>query len=95
MFSQSLNTHRVFKRRAKALIRLRVCAGWSEPLLVAHNTLLEISFCGSYIEESYGVEFHLYLSRDIRLPTMRNERPAKAQTRFRIFADRPEPLLVA
>ena len=32
-----------------ALARLRVCAGWSEPLLVAHNTLLEISRRGSYI----------------------------------------------
>ena len=30
-----------------ALIRLRVCAGWSEPLLVAHTTLLEISCHGS------------------------------------------------
>ena len=32
---------------AKALIRLRVCAGWSESLLVAHTTLLEISCRGS------------------------------------------------
>ena len=33
------------KQTVKALIRLRVCAGWSEPLLVAHTctTLLEIS----------------------------------------------------
>ena len=30
-----------------ALIRLRVCAGWSEPLLVAQTTLLEISCHGS------------------------------------------------
>ena len=36
-----------FKQLAKALIRLRVCAGWSEPLLVAHNSLLEISCPGS------------------------------------------------
>ena len=36
-------------RLAKALIRLRVCAGWSEPLLVAHTTLLEISSHGSYV----------------------------------------------
>ena len=28
---------------AKALIRLCVCVGWSEPLLDAHTTLLEIS----------------------------------------------------
>ena len=32
-----------------ALIRLRICAGWSKPLLVAHTgTLLEISCSGSY-----------------------------------------------
>ena len=43
MISQLLNIHRIFKRLAKALIRLRVCAGWSEPKLVAHTTLLEIS----------------------------------------------------
>ena len=29
---------RIFKRQATALIRLRICAGWSEPLLVAHIT---------------------------------------------------------
>ena len=29
--------YRIFKRPAKALIRLRVCAGWSELLLVAHT----------------------------------------------------------
>ena len=34
------NTHRVFKLLGKSLIRLRVCAGRSEPLLVAHTTLL-------------------------------------------------------
>ena len=43
MFGQELNIHRIFKRLTKALIRLRVCAGWSEALLVAHTTLLEIS----------------------------------------------------
>ena len=31
-----------------ALIRLRVCAGWSEPLLVAHTTFVEISCRGSF-----------------------------------------------
>ena len=34
MFCQSLDSHRISKRLAKALTRLRVCAGWSEPLLV-------------------------------------------------------------
>ena len=48
MFSQYHNTHRKFKRLAKALIRLRVCAGWSESSLVAHITLLEISCRGSF-----------------------------------------------
>ena len=42
-------SHRIFKRQAKALIRLRICAGWSEPLLVAHTTLLEISCQGSSV----------------------------------------------
>ena len=36
------------KRLAKILIRLCVCAGWFEPLLVAHS-MLEISCCGSNI----------------------------------------------
>ena len=40
-------SHVILKRLAKALIRLRVCAGWSEPLLVAHTALLEIPCHGS------------------------------------------------
>ena len=47
MFCQQLNTHRICQRLAKALIRLRVCAGWSEPLLVAHTTLFDSSRRGS------------------------------------------------
>ena len=47
MFGQELNSQTIFKRLAKALISLRVCAGWPEPLLVAQTTLLEISFHGS------------------------------------------------
>ena len=43
--------HRILKRLAKALIRLRVCAGWSEAMLVAHTTLLEISCTGSYFDK--------------------------------------------
>ena len=38
------------KQLAKALIRLRVCAGRSEALLVAHTTLLEISCRSSNID---------------------------------------------
>ena len=40
--------YRIFKQLAKALIRLRVCEGWSELLLVAHTTLLEISCRGLF-----------------------------------------------
>ena len=38
------------------LIRLCTCAGWSEPLLVAHTTLLEITCSGSYglIQQTFG-----------------------------------------
>ena len=48
VFSQLLNSHRLLKRLVKTLIRLRICAGWSKPLLVAHTTLLEIPCHGSY-----------------------------------------------
>ena len=51
-FGQYLNSHRIFELLAKALIRLRICAGWSEPLLVAHTTLFEISYRGSFIHMS-------------------------------------------
>ena len=44
-----LNTHILFKQLEKALINMCVCAGWSEPMLVAHTctTLLEIACRGS------------------------------------------------
>ena len=48
VFIQSLNNHRILKQLTKALIRLRVCAGWSEALLVAHTWLLGISCTGSF-----------------------------------------------
>ena len=47
---------RIFKRPAKAPIRLRLCAGWSEDLLVAHITLLEISSRGSNFNVIYNVK---------------------------------------
>ena len=55
IFSQLLNSHRIFKRIAKALIRLCICAGWSELLLVAHTTLLEISCHGSSLKSAKDV----------------------------------------
>ena len=49
----------MFMRLAKALIRLRVCAGWSEALLVAHTTLLEISCRSSIISVEASYLFYL------------------------------------
>ena len=49
MFSQNFNTHRIFKRLAKALIRPSVSAALSESMLVAHTTLLGILCCGSSV----------------------------------------------
>ena len=57
VFSQSLNSRRIFKRPAKAQTSLRVCAGWSKALLVAHTTLLEISGHGSIM---FKLMEHLY-----------------------------------
>ena len=47
--SLTLNSHIILKPLAKALIRLCICAGWSEALLVAHATLLEMSCRGSFV----------------------------------------------
>ena len=61
MFSQYLTTQRIVKRQANALIRLCVCAGWSEALLVAHTTLLEITCHGSYMYIPIKIsQNHLY-----------------------------------
>ena len=49
ILGQQLNNQRIFIRLAKALISLRVSTGWSEPLVVTHTTLLEISCHGSII----------------------------------------------
>ena len=48
-FHKNRNGWHLCKRLAKALIRLRICAGWTEPLLVAQTTLLEISCRCSFI----------------------------------------------
>ena len=59
LFGQYLNSHRIFKGLAKALIRLCICTGWSEPLLVAHTTLLEISCrCSFGLTETKLFHFH-------------------------------------
>ena len=53
-----VNSHRIFKRLAKALIRLCVYAGWSEALLVAHTTLLRLK---SYLSEKIKFNFSVYI----------------------------------
>ena len=50
IFGRWLGSHEVFKRLAKALIRLCVCAGWSEPLLVAHTSLLNVGNLMSWLK---------------------------------------------
>ena len=72
LFSQKLNSRRIFKRLAKALISLRICAGWSEPLLVAHNTcwksraaaqyckhvgIMRMIYRGSYMSAHVFIDF--------------------------------------
>ena len=47
----------IFKWLAKAQIRLRICAGWSEPLMVAHTTLLEIPCRSSNVLWTFGFIF--------------------------------------
>ena len=69
----SLFSHRIAKWLAMALIRLHICAGWSEPLLVAHTTLLEISCHGSlfvlYSENSQLTRIHTVLHPDLTFTT--------------------------
>ena len=60
IFGRWLGGRGVFKRLAKALIRLRVCAGWSEPLLAAHISLLEISCHGSNMFATVYVMLCMY-----------------------------------
>ena len=50
-------TLRILKRLAKDLNRLHMCAGWSEPLLVTHTTLLEIPCPGSIIRKAKNLFF--------------------------------------
>ena len=56
------DVHRIFKRLAKALIRLHICAGWSEPLLVAHTILLEISCPSSNVNYHASDSTSIYIT---------------------------------
>ena len=51
------------------LIRLRKCAGWSEALLVAHTTLLEISCRGLIIIVSKMSQIYFPLINMICFPS--------------------------
>ena len=57
--------HRILKRLAKSQIRLGVCAGWSEHLLVAHTTLLEMSCRGSFF-------FFFFADKDVLIKATKN-----------------------
>ena len=54
-FGQWFNCHRIFKRPAKALIRLRGCTGWSAGLLFTTHQRQVFSCRGPY----YGIN-HSY-----------------------------------
>ena len=49
----------VFKQLAKALIRLRKWADWSKPLVLAHTTLLEISYFGPFIGAKNALRLYI------------------------------------
>ena len=49
----------VLKRLAKALIRLRIGTGWSEPFALAHTTLLEISYWGPFIGAKNALQLYI------------------------------------
>ena len=51
-------------RLAKALNSLCVCAFWSEPLLVAHTTLLEILYYGSIVFMKHCAPNHFLVHKD-------------------------------
>ena len=51
--SQQVISRRIFKRLAMALIKLHVCASWSEPLLVVNTTLFEMCIV------LHAVKFHM------------------------------------
>ena len=60
LFDEQLKSHRTIKRLAKALIRLRVCAGWSEPLLVADSTLSRLIYFVYASGEGSGESVHMH-----------------------------------
>ena len=62
MFSHCPKSHGISKRLAKALIRLRVCAGWSEPLLIAHTSCWKSHVTAKIVlfDQIYDTPFSLY-----------------------------------
>ena len=58
-----------------ALIRLRICAGWSEALLVEHTTLLEIACTGSINwNKASGVSFCFFVCSTVKMIAPRIKR---------------------
>ena len=66
LVTPNANQSIVFKRLAKALIRLRKCADWSKHLVLAHTTLLEISYFGPFIGAKNAL--WLYIRTKLHLP---------------------------
>ena len=96
MFGQQLNTHRLIKRLAKALVSLCMLvlafAGRTYHI-VGH--IMSRLVCFAHTQKVPGfheLAYVFYTSRDMRFPTMWYVRPAKPQI---IRACWSEPLLVA
>ena len=77
---------------AKVLIRLRVCAGWSEALLVAHSTLLEISCRSSILSPQVFVKVLLALLALLLI--LSRDWTIKSLIRLRVCAGWSVPLLL-
>ena len=68
--SQPVDSRRVFKRPAMALIRLRECASWSDPLLIAHAILFEM--CIVFHAEKFHMPFKQngrFQKQSLRIPS--------------------------
>ena len=68
-----------------ALIRLRICAGWSEPLRVTHFTLLEISCRGSYDYQMTKMAAMPMLGDNSSKTVSRNQRGKSLGSWYEIF----------
>ena len=83
VFGQYLNSQILIKRLAKALVRLRLGAGWSEVLVLAHTTLLKNQAYGGYSSRT------VYHGGDKDVPGMRRYCPDAVPVETRLLPASP------